>query len=201
MPDLSSRMVVAVICCSSRFWHKERPRQWPWPRPWSRPRPRPRPRPKKLFTCSCNETGVHPSTALNGGTSVVSPCALALWLVGLIFWIFFICKSKPRPVIGWLAFCNFFVYSWCKESKILALRLLDLFWCRRFLLLIMFCMFCIIFWIFTASSFFMKTPGCSPLLLHTRGMLRPFLPPEQRAYVSFTREAKLWNPAIPDWRT
>ena len=121
MPDLSSRMVVAVICCSSRFWHKERPRQWPWPRPWSRPRPRP----KKLFTCSCNETGVHPSTALNGGTSVVSPCALALWLVGLIFCIFFICKSKPRPVIGWLAFCNFFVYSWCKESKILALRLLD----------------------------------------------------------------------------
>ena len=65
----------------------------PWPRPWSRPRPRP----KKLFTCSCNETGVHPSTALNGGTSVVRPRALALWLVGLIFCIIFYLLVKFSP--------------------------------------------------------------------------------------------------------
>ena len=29
--DLSSRMVLAVIFCSSRFWHKQRPKQWPIP--------------------------------------------------------------------------------------------------------------------------------------------------------------------------
>ena len=131
----------------------------------TRLRHRPRPRPKKLFTCSCNETGVHPSRALNGGTSVVRPRALALWLVGLIFCIIFSFVKNSRSVIGWQHFRLYHVLH----------HILD----------------------FHCKQFFLKILSCSPLLLHTRGMLRPFLPPEQRACIKFHKRKQIVESCNP----
>ena len=102
----------------------------------------------------------------------------------LDFWHFFICKTKTRPVIGWLEFCNNFVYCWCsKENQYHPTWFASTFY---------------------ASIFWNKILSCSPLLLHTHGMLRPFLQPEQRVCILLdhkrkhkTTNTRCFQPFIP----
>ena len=93
-----------------------------------------------------------------------------------------------RPVIGWLYILHYFFI--CKK-----LSLCD--WLAG--VLQHFRLHHVLYHIldFHCKQFFLKILSCSPLLLHTRGMLRPFLPPEQRACIKFHKRKQIVESCNP----